>query len=521
MIRRRLLLAIALVGAFLRVAPALRDLDIVDRLFVPDDTYYTLAISRSLAHGDGPTIDGETRTSGFQPLLAFATSPVFLVTDDPDVPLRFVILLGGLADVLTILLIARLARRVGGDDGALIAAALWAVSPLAIANALGGLETSLALCLQVATVDAWCIAREEQTQRRYLVAGALSGLALLARIDSAFLVAALGLLELWNGNRRRLAIVVIAALVLVAPWWIYSSAVFGSPVPESGAAVRDIVAMHRMLYLRAHMAVGWAAGTVLGAPALDVGSLREWLFAHAAAAWAAWFGLIGVAAVGCRALLRLRDASAPIAMFAVHAVAILAFYTFIVSALWFFRRYLVPTEFMVTLLVAIAFARAWKSGRGAKLVAGVVVTGLLVIGAASAARSLWIAPTVTPDTGLNGAKGYREAARDVFALIPSQAVVGAFQSGALAYYAPPGVRVINLDGVVDSRAAEAGRRHKLADYARARGMTHIADWKFNLDNFVRLSSASTTTSSVSVHTLGTARSQGVRDQFIVLQLEWR
>jgi len=47
--RRRLLVMIALLGTFLRVAPALRDLDTVDRIFVPDDTYYTLAISRSLA----------------------------------------------------------------------------------------------------------------------------------------------------------------------------------------------------------------------------------------------------------------------------------------------------------------------------------------------------------------------------------------------------------------------------------------------------------------------------------------
>jgi hypothetical protein len=209
--RRRLLVVIALLGTFLRVAPALRDLDTVDRIFVPDDTYYTLAISRSLANGHGPTVDGMTRTSGFQPLLAFATVPVFFVTDDPDLPLRYVILLGALADVLTILLLARLARRVAGDDAALIAASLWAVSPLAIANALGGLETGLALCVQLALVEAWCVARERGTPRSYLLAGALAGLALLARVDSAFLVAGLGTLELWNGDRRRLGVAIGAA----------------------------------------------------------------------------------------------------------------------------------------------------------------------------------------------------------------------------------------------------------------------------------------------------------------------
>ena len=305
--RRRLLVVIALLGMFLRVAPALRDLDTVDRIFVPDDTYYTLAISRSLANGNGPTVDGMTRTSGFQPLLAFVTVPVFFVTDDPDLPLRYVILLGALADVLTILLLARLARRVAGDDAALIAASLWAVSPLAIANALGGLETGLALCVQLALVEAWCVARERRTLRSYLVAGALAGLALLARVDSAFLVAGLGALELWNGDRRRLGVAIGAAAIVVAPWWGYSIAAFGSPVPESGAAVRDVVAMHRALYLKSHMAAGWAAGTVLGAPILDLGALREWLFHHAAAAWAAWLAVVALGAAASNRWLRLRD----------------------------------------------------------------------------------------------------------------------------------------------------------------------------------------------------------------------
>ena len=40
-----------------------------------------------------------TLPSGFQPLLAFAPVPVFFITDDPTCTLRYVILLGVLADV--------------------------------------------------------------------------------------------------------------------------------------------------------------------------------------------------------------------------------------------------------------------------------------------------------------------------------------------------------------------------------------------------------------------------------------
>lgn len=518
---RRILVAIVVVGALLRIAPALRDLDTVDRIFVPDDTYYTLAISRSLAHGDGPTLGGE-RTSGFQPLLAFVTVPVFAATEDPDVPLRYVILLGALADLVSIWLLGRLGRRVGGESAGLLAAALWALSPVAIANALGGLETGISLCAQLALVETWCVARERGGTRRFAGVGAIAGLALLARVDSVFLVAGLGLYELVTGNRRMLGVVVAAAAVVVAPWWGYSIAVFGSPIPESGAAVRDIVAMHREIYLKTHMAVGFASGTVIAAPIVDAGGLRDWLFGHAAAAWALWLALVGAGGAVAWRWIRRRDASAVIAVLVLHALAILAFYTFVVSALWFFRRYLVPAECVAVLLVAVGLAWLWRGDRSRKLAGGLLAAGCLSIGLVGSARFIVISPAVSPDTGLHGAKGYREAVRDVFALLPADATVGAFQSGALAYYAPPGLRVVNLDGVVDHRAAEAGRMRKLADHARAVGMTHLVDWKFNVENFVRLSRAATSGGSVVVRTLGQARSQGPQgDQFSVLQLTWK
>ena len=53
----------------------------LDRIFVHDDTYYILAIARSLAQGLGPSADGVIPTSGFQPLGTFLLVPVFWLTD--------------------------------------------------------------------------------------------------------------------------------------------------------------------------------------------------------------------------------------------------------------------------------------------------------------------------------------------------------------------------------------------------------------------------------------------------------
>ena len=65
--------------------------------------------------------------------------------------------------------------------------------------------------------------------------------------------------------------------------------------------------------------------------------------------------------------------------------------------------------------------------------------------------------------------------------VPAGAVIGALQSGALGYYAyDSATRIVNLDGVVDHDAALAFRDHRLAAFARERGVTHLCDWELNI-----------------------------------------
>ncbi|MBS1848639.1 MAG: hypothetical protein JST73_10215, partial [Actinobacteria bacterium] len=76
------------VAAVIRAVVLWRPVAVLDRVFVLDDTYYTLGIARSMAHGHGPTTDGHTLTNGFQPLLAFVMVPVYWFTNNPDAGLR-------------------------------------------------------------------------------------------------------------------------------------------------------------------------------------------------------------------------------------------------------------------------------------------------------------------------------------------------------------------------------------------------------------------------------------------------
>ncbi len=509
-----LLLGILACGLGLRVGNAARNLDHVDRVFIPDDTYYTLSVARSLAAGTGPSVDGVRATNGFQPLLAMLMVPVFWATNDLDVALRIDLLLLSVLDVLCALLLARLGRRLAGPAAGLAAAVLWALSPVALANALGGLETSLALCCCLALVEQWCRCRERPGVARFLAAGALAGLALLARGDTVFLVASLGGGELLRGERRGALLAALAGAIVVAPWWLYSLARFGTFIPESGAAVRAQVAMHQALYLDLPRQLGWAAGTLVGPPIAEAQALRDALFSLP------WAGA-ALFVVACAALVELSRralrGAEPGARFALgalaaHALAIAAFYALHLPALWFFRRYLAPVSLLVTLLAAAGFARL-LAGSARRRVALAALGVLLLAELGLSALHLVATPAQTPDEGLHGAKGYREVARELVASLPAGTTIGAFQSGALAYYGAARIRVVNLDGVVDREAAAAFRERRLAAYARARGATLIVDWPFNLKAFVDHSAKGTR-----LRVIGRGRPQGV-DRALVTELE--
>ena len=510
--------ALALAGLGLRLGVAFRSLDIVDRLFIPDDTYYTLSIARSMAEGLGPAADGVHLTSGFQPLLAFLLVPVFAITGNPDIPLRFALVLLSVVDVGSALLLGCLALRWGGRVAGVLAVAMWAFSPVAISNALNGLETALVVFCQLALVELWCRARERQSPHLFALAGVFAGLAILARIDSVALVAALGLFQLFRRPRRDVFVAAAAAALVVAPWWIYSTVRFGSPVPQSGAAVREVVAYHQFPLSQP---LGWAAGTLIATPFAELERAQRFLFAHQRAAVVAWLAVALVMSTGAWFWFTRRQERTPLLALTVHGLAILCLYSFFVSAIWFFRRYLAPAQALITLLLAMSAGAAWhwRLGRqlAGKAVAGVLSVGVL-LGLGASLRYCFVDPPTSPDREFRGAKGYREPVREIMALTPDGAVVGSLQSGALGYYARKGVTVVNFDGVVDAEAAAAVRQRQLGGFARERHVSHLADWPFNLGKIMGLSGDPPITEA-SLRAIGVGRPQGT-DQFVLVEIDW-
>ncbi len=528
------LFIIFILGLILRLSIVTRDITTLDKLFVPDDTYYTLAISRSLASGMAPTVDGTTPTNGFQPLLAFLLVPVFMFTHSPDIPLRAAMVLMALFDSFTILLIAKLASRFFKKNPgkvALAAGVLWAFSPVAIANALGGLETALAVTCSLVLVELWCRAREKGKFVSFIPVGILAGISLLARIDTAFIIFTLGAYEILFGCRRGILIGGCAALLFVSPWWIYELVRFGSVIPESGMAVQALTVYHQSLYLTASKQIGWAFGTLIGAPFVDLASARQWFFFHDTigplVCIALTFALI---AILLRALKKKRI-DAPILLFMLAVVAMVWFYILSVPAIWFYRRYFAPMFAVMVLLYSWGIAELEIKFQGFPD-RKIIRTAYSILYAAAAVslflstNYLTVQTATSIDYGLHGAKGYREPALQILALTPRNAVIGSLQGGALSYYArtvDKNIRVVNLDGVVDGKAAQAFKDYRLAEYAQQRGVTHFADWPFNYIAFVQRSRKNNIISAM--EQVGVAERQAppdavIDDRMMLFKISW-
>ncbi|MGZ8766394.1 MAG: hypothetical protein ACXW2C_11970, partial [Acidimicrobiia bacterium] len=485
--------AVALCGLVLRLVLVTRPIAVIDRLFVPDDTYYTLTIARSLADGLGPTVDGSTLTSGFQPLLGFLMVPVFRLTDSADAALRVDLVLLVLVDTLTIGVLAWVAWRLAGRVAAVVAAAIWAVSPVAISMALGGLETSLAIFFQVGLVASWIHAASRDDRRSWIVVGAVAGFAVLARIDALALVAILAAIQLWRGPRRRLGVAALACTVVLGPWWLWCTITFGTPIPTSGAAVHELAPFGSFT----SETMTLAASAVVGGPFGLWDRARSEFVGHwvrgAVIFWVFVVALVGLALVWLRVSFRSGSPAWRVApAIPTFAACLLVFYAWF-GVTWFFTRYLAPVAWIVTIVVAVAIGslarwaasassrpaprRAWP--RTLVPILGLAVVAVLLLAAVRADIDSISAEGRTPVAAGTGAShdaltGYRGPVRRVLRDVPRGSRIAGWQSGALGYYGIDRT-VINLDGAVNPDIAGADDA-RLARYLEERRVEGFADF---------------------------------------------
>ncbi|MCU0481551.1 MAG: glycosyltransferase family 39 protein [Anaerolineae bacterium] len=249
-----------------------------------DDSYFYFSLGRHIADGDGVMIDDRHITTGFQPLWGGIVTAVFVIVRDDSLAIGVVQLIGALAGAVACVLIYDLTRRVTKLEwGALGLSALWFWSPQSLRTQLNGMETGIATISTIAILYCTYRAYHVRSWRWHIITALVFGMAFMARIDTAVLIAPSALvlilvappkykstpippapfphymekggdgiapspqrgegvgggLFIWLFHRLRVGIIMaLVALVWCIPWAMLTLSLNKPLLPESGDAVR-------------------------------------------------------------------------------------------------------------------------------------------------------------------------------------------------------------------------------------------------------------------------------------------
>jgi 4-amino-4-deoxy-L-arabinose transferase-like glycosyltransferase len=215
--------------------------------FGDSEGYWELArtIARGQPYEYSPLKYKVFRTPGYPLVL----SPLFLISSEP--PAIWGRVLGALLGTAAVGAVAGLAGLLFDRRTALVAAAIAAVYPEAIALSVFVLSEAPFVPLMMLNLIAWaCAWRATSTRQLFgwaLAGGVMAGLATLMRPSWLLFVPFAAVIGIAIGPKRakhaRIAAVMLAGLALtMSPWWIRNYAVAGRLVPTSlqvGASLYD------------------------------------------------------------------------------------------------------------------------------------------------------------------------------------------------------------------------------------------------------------------------------------------
>ncbi len=216
-------LGVAILAVAARLLPTPRTID---------DAFITFRYARNLLAGNGFVFNlGERVLGTTTPLYTLLLAGLAGLLRSGNYP-WLALALNALADGLSCLLLVTLGDRLTGRRPVGLAAALlWAIAPMSVTFAIGGMETSVFILLVLTTAHLYVSGRTR-------AAAVVAGLLLLTRPDGVLLVAPLALdLTLRRLRERQLPWAEAGlGLAVIGPWAVFATLYFGSPIPHSIAA---------------------------------------------------------------------------------------------------------------------------------------------------------------------------------------------------------------------------------------------------------------------------------------------
>src|SRR5579862_4737286 len=464
-------IALVMLARAVTIVDTLRDPEPVTTAF-DEDAYYTFAVARNLATGNGITAAHGEPTSGVQPLWTLLLVPAFALFGDGRALLTAIFVLStGLWLAAAGLFAGLMTRRTPsseanlGELAGLLSFLVFLCDPRLERFFFNGLETgfyAVGLLWLCRWLDGQRPLDTPAGWRRCVPLGLFLGVLLLARNDAVLIVPfVLIAAALPHLDRRTLqCIVLIAAVAAVTflPWLLYSYSLTGSIMPQSGLASRVAADANPFDPLRVSAAT--RAVLELAAPPLVPGGARMPSWSLVACAVILCTGFIGLYRRNAPARRMARSAG----WLAGGAAALVVYYLLSSRATWMYTRYFMPVRllalgaWMWIVLDICGRLREWR--------ASIVAVVLVVAVATSLVRTAHAFGTSTAFAGND--------LRLVIAagLCDGPLRVGMFDSGRNGYRCAP--YVINLDGKASLAALHALAEHRL--------LAHLAE--FRIDRLV-------------------------------------
>lgn len=233
-----------------------------------DDAYYYLKIAQNIIDGAGATFDGFEATNGFHPLwMLLVCGLVSICGSGGAFAVSALLLLNSAIAFTSVWVAFRIVRDRLAPGFEWCAVGLFLL-PNVWLGLTNGMETGLLSLLvlvfvhQVVFHDALDPSKSAGPTCRL---GALLGCILLARLDSAFVLLAVGVVTILICVVERLPFAVLfrrsfwlggSALLVSAPYFWWNVSTFGSPMPISGAVKSTMPCVREELALHTDLGVG-------------------------------------------------------------------------------------------------------------------------------------------------------------------------------------------------------------------------------------------------------------------------
>lgn len=422
-----------------------------------EDAYYAFSVSRSLAEGNGLTVDGVTWTNGFQPFATVLYAVPFLGPLSDTETLRVILIVQWLTLIAGAILVGLIVRTYlqatpSAPCGFSVGFLSYLGSFYVINTALNGLETGT-LLLGYAVLWRFMQVRGVATTSKAAWFGLIAGVVGLTRIDSLVILAIILLGVLVQFGLRSALVAGIVAGLVVSPWLLYGFTLTGSLVPSSGRAQTAIESsafrVERIL----------EAVSATGFPWLPISSLAP---AFSTPIRLILFILLVVAFMVLRRRLQpgpiLKRTESFAALLLIGVLALAVYYGVTSFAFWFYGRYLAPLALVAAFLLAVVLVLISRT---------VMVLGATALTATAMAASIahWLPGFYQENTMLT------QQVALVNEVVPAEVVVSASQTGTLGFFRPA---TVNLDGKVNNEILTFDGTPD--EYLQERSIEWMCDW---------------------------------------------